>query len=122
MENNLANIVIENPRNMSAGYMLRDSLIALATLLLWSLCITKLYLFISSGPSIFLDHAAQVMLKFIIVSFSITLAAFHVWAIYNRWLYWRHLETLKVSPSAPRGEASVLAGESHSQAPECVSG
>lgn len=122
MKNKLGHIVIENPRNMSAGYMLRDTLISLATLLIWSLCMTRLYLFLASLPNITSDHAAMVMLKLLATSFCVTLAVFHAWAIYNRWLHWRQAGTQTTSAPVPVSLANATSGESRFQGPGSVNG
>lgn len=92
MNNKLVPVIIDNPCQKSWGYRTRDILITLATLVLWMLVITRMYMFFIVEEAIVEQLYSSVMIKVVLIGFVVTFLTFHFWAVYNRYLYTSYLK------------------------------
>lgn len=131
MNNKLLPVIIENPGQKGWAYRTRDAVITLATLILWLLVMSRLYVFFIMEEAVLEQLYGSFMIKAVGVGFILTFLTFHCWAVYNRYLYTsyqkhqpRHLEpptlTLEekvkieeVIPSIPQ-EQTMAEARSHS--------
>ena len=93
MNNKLMPVIIDNPCHKSWGYRSRDTLIALATLTLWLLVITKLYMFFIMEEAFLEQLYASIMIKIGLVGFVVTFLTFHCWSVYNKHLHTSYLKS-----------------------------
>ncbi|EHA17357.1 hypothetical protein [Halomonas sp. HAL1] len=92
MNNKLVPVIIDNPCQKGWGYRTRDILITLATLVLWMLVITRMYMFFIVEEAILEQLYSSVMIKVVLIGFVVTFLTFHFWAVYNRYLYTSYLK------------------------------
>ncbi|NVF14790.1 hypothetical protein [Vreelandella maris] len=92
MNNKLVPVIIDNPCQKGWGYRTRDILITLATLVLWMLVITRMYMFFIVEEAIVEQLYSSVMIKVVLIGFVVTFLTFHFWAVYNRYLYTSYLK------------------------------
>ncbi|MGO1430763.1 MAG: hypothetical protein ACTHV3_05815 [Halomonas sp.] len=92
MSNKLVSVIINNPGQKSWGYRFRDIIITLATLILWLLVMSRLYMFFIVEEAILEKLYSSVMIKVVLVGFVVTFLTFHLWAVYNRFLYTSYLK------------------------------
>lgn len=92
MNNKLVPVIINNPGQKSWGYRFRDIIITLATLILWLLVMSRLYMFFIVEEAILEKLYSSVMIKVVLVGFVVTFLTFHLWAVYNRFLYTSYLK------------------------------
>jgi|TARA_A100001518_G_C1190188_1_gene36024 hypothetical protein len=92
MNNKLVSVIIDNPYQKSWGYRSRDTLITLATLILWGLVMAKVYMFFIVGEAFLEQLYSSVMIKLVSVGFVLTFLTFHCWAVYNQYLYTSYLK------------------------------
>ncbi|EHJ91970.1 hypothetical protein KUC_3530 [Vreelandella boliviensis LC1] len=85
-------VIIDNPCQKGWGYRSRDTLITLATLALWILVMTRMYMFFIVEEAILEQLIGSVMLKIVLVGFVVTFLMFHCWAVYNKYLYTSYLK------------------------------
>ncbi|CAM0554076.1 hypothetical protein EHLJMEHL_04174 [Vreelandella titanicae] len=92
MNNKLVPVIIDNPCQKGWGYRSRDTLITLATLALWVLVMTRMYMFFIVEEAILEQLVGSVMIKVVLVGFLVTFLTFHCWAVYNKYLYTSYLK------------------------------
>lgn len=92
MNNKLVPVIIDNPCQKGWGYRSRDTLITLATLALWVLVMTRMYMFFIVEEAILEQLVGSVMIKVVLVGFLVTFLIFHCWAVYNKYLYTSYLK------------------------------
>lgn len=92
MNNKLVPVIIDNPCQKGWGYRSRDTLITLATLALWVLVMTRMYMFFIVEEAILEQLAASVMIKVVLIGFLVTFLTFHFWSVYNKYLYTSYLK------------------------------
>lgn len=92
MNNKLVPVIIDNPCQKGWGYRTRDILITLATLVLWMLVMTRMYMFFIMEEAIVEQLYSSVMIKVVLIGFVVTFLTFHFWAVYNRYLYTSYLK------------------------------
>ncbi|HSP30552.1 MAG TPA: hypothetical protein VLO13_00820 [Halomonas sp.] len=92
MNNKLMPVIIDNPSQKGWGYRTRDTIMTLATLVLWILVITRLYMFFIVEEAILEKLYSSVMIKVVLVGFVVTFLTFHCWAVYNKYLYTSYLK------------------------------
>ena len=109
MNNKLAHVIIENPCQKSWGYRSRDTLIALATLILWLLVITKLYMFFIMEEAFLEQLYASIMIKIVLVGFLVTFLTFHCWSVYNKHLHTSYLKSQLGHFTQPSVEVATAA-------------
>lgn len=93
MSNKLAHVIIENPCQKSWVYRSRDTLIALVTLILWLLVITRLYMFFIMEEAFLEQLYASIMIKVVLAGFLVTFLIFHCWSVYNKHLHTRYVKS-----------------------------
>ncbi|MDQ7729953.1 hypothetical protein [Halomonas sp. SpR8] len=101
MSNKLVPVIIDNPSHKSWGYRTRDILITLATLVLWLLVMSRLYMFFIAEEAVLEKLYSSVMIKVVLVGFVVTFLMFHFWAVYNRFLYTSHLKRQMLHDQQP---------------------
>ncbi|MCL5425711.1 hypothetical protein ACQKE4_10555 [Halomonas sp. NPDC076908] len=92
MNNKLVPIIIDNPCQKGWGYRTRDTIITLATLALWVLVVAKMYMFFFIEEAILEQLYSSIMIKIVLIGFVVTFLTFHLWAVYNQFLYTRYLK------------------------------
>lgn len=92
MNNKLMPVIIDNPCQKGWGYRSRDTLITLATLALWILVMSRMYMFFIVEEAILEQLVGSVMLKIVLVGFVVTFLTFHCWSVYNKYLYTSYLK------------------------------
>ena len=92
MNNKLVPVIIDNPCQKGWGYRSRDILITLATLALWILVMTRMYMFFIVEEAILDQLVGSVMIKVVLIGFLVTFLTFHLWAVYNKYLYTSYLK------------------------------
>lgn len=92
MSNKLVPVIIDNPGRKSWGYRTRDIIITLATLTLWLLVMSRLYMFFIVEEAILEKLYSSVMIKLVLIGFVVTFLTFHFWVVYNRFLYTSYLK------------------------------
>ncbi|OJA04747.1 hypothetical protein [Halomonas sp. QHL1] len=92
MNNKLMPVIIDNPCQKGWGYRSRDTLITLATLALWILVISRMYMFFIVEEAILEKLYASVMIKVVLIGFVVTFLTFHCWAVYKKYLYTSYLK------------------------------
>ncbi|PRY63945.1 hypothetical protein B0H98_10790 [Vreelandella songnenensis] len=93
MNNKLVPIIINNPCQKGWGYRTRDAVITLATLILWVLVMSRLYVFFVMEEAVLEQLCGSFMIKAVGIGFILTFFTFHCWAVYNRYLYTSYLKS-----------------------------
>ncbi|WP_447556139.1 hypothetical protein [Vreelandella sp. EE22] len=87
MSNKLMPVIIDNPCQKCWQYRTRDTVMALATLALWLMVLSRLHAFYAVEEALIEQLYSSTMLKVLLVGFVATFLTFHLWAVYNRYLY-----------------------------------
>ncbi|UYG01361.1 MULTISPECIES: PgaD family protein [unclassified Halomonas] len=87
MSNKLMPVIIDNPCQKCWQYRTRDTVMALATLGLWLVVLSRLHTFYTVEDAIIEQLYSSTMLQLLAAGFIVTFLTFHLWAVYNRYLY-----------------------------------
>ncbi|MCP1314359.1 MULTISPECIES: hypothetical protein [unclassified Halomonas] len=87
MSNKLTPVIIDNACRKGWQYRARDSVMALITLALWLMVLSRLHAFYAVEDAILAQLLNSAMLQLLVAGFVVTFLTFHAWAIYNRYLY-----------------------------------
>lgn len=96
MSNKLTPVIIDNACRRGWQYRARDSVMALITLALWLMVLSRLHAFYAVEDALMEQLVDSVMLKILLMGFGVTFLTFHVWAMYNRHLYVSMLKSLAI--------------------------
>ncbi|MFG6667406.1 hypothetical protein ACGK9R_09890 [Halomonas sp. HNIBRBA4712] len=99
MSNKLTPVIIDNPCQKCWQYRTRDTLMALVTLGLWLLVLSRLYDFYAVEEALLERLYSATMLQLLVAGFIATFLAFHLWAMYNRYL---HVSVLRQAERAAK--------------------
>ncbi|WP_447928823.1 hypothetical protein [Vreelandella sp. EE27] len=123
--NKLIPVIIDNPCQKCWQYRTRDAVMATATLALWLVVLSRLHGFYMLEEAIIDQLYGSTMLKMLVAGFITTFLTFHLWAIYNRYLYTSVLKRGEPTPPtplleehAPNQPLELLNGMPHASKPE----
>ncbi|MCB8890320.1 hypothetical protein [Vreelandella malpeensis] len=96
MSNKLTHVIIDNACRKGWQYRARDGVMALVTLALWLMVLSRLHAFYAVEDAILAQLMHSTMLQLLVAGFIVTFLTFHAWAIYNRYLYVSMLKNLAI--------------------------